>query len=279
MGQTQAMTGPTTAGGRTPSTPRFDRGVWLGLTLSALMLAAFELAAGAARGWAGHAAGDYELYVGVARRWLSGGDFYQAWQLSGPYGVSDPYGAVLYPPIDLWLFGAFTFLPAVLWWILPLGAVAWTVWRHQPDPRAWPLMALCLAWPPSIVKLVTGNPVMWAVAGVALGTIYAWPAVFALLKPSVFPFALLGIRSRGWWLGVVVLVVASVPFGGMWATWLTTVLNARDGGLLYSVQEIPLLALPLIAWAARRRTLGESRVGSPAASVRRFRGWAGGNAG
>jgi hypothetical protein len=277
MAQTRETNVRLTTGRGAPSTGRSDRRVWLALTGLAAVLAGFELAAGAARGWAGHAAGDFELYVGVARRWLSGGDFYQAWQLSGPYVVSDPYGAVLYPPIDLWLFGAFTFLPAVLWWILPLGAVAWTIWRHQPDPRAWPLMALCLAWPPSIVKLVTGNPVMWAVASVAFGTLYAWPAVFALLKPSVFPFALLGIRSRGWWLGLVVLVVASVPFGAMWSMWLTTVINARGGGLLYSIQEVPLLALPLIAWAARRRT-AESGAGSPSAAVRRFRGWAGGNA-
>jgi hypothetical protein len=120
--------------------------------------------------------------------------------------------------------------------------------------------------------------VMWVVACVALGTIYAWPAVFALLKPSVFPFALLGIRSRGWWLGLAVLVVASFPFGSMWGTWLTTVLNARGGGLFYSVQEVPLLALPLIAWAARRRAPAEWGAESPSAIVRRLRGWAGGNA-
>jgi hypothetical protein len=268
MGRTQATRGPGAD----------SRRVWLGLTLAALILVAVELAAGAARGWSGHAAGDFELYVGVARRWLSGGDFYQPWQVAGPYRVWDPYGAVLYPPVDLWLFAPFTVLPAVLWWVLPFGAVAWTVWRHQPDPRAWPLIALCIAWPPSIVKLVTGNPVMWAVAGVALGTIYAWPAVFALLKPSVFPFAFVGVRSRSWWLGLVILVVASVPFGSMWGTWLTTVVNARGGGLLYSVQEIPLLALPLIAWAARRRSPAESGAASSSAPVRRFRGWARGSA-
>jgi hypothetical protein len=250
-----------------------SRRPWVALTGVALVLVCGELLAGAARGWSGHAAGDYELYVGVARRWLGGGDFYQPWQLAGPYRVWDPYGAVLYPPIALWLFALFTVLPAVLWWAVPMSAVAWTVWRHRPDPRAWPILALCVAWPPTIVKLVTGNPVMWATAAVALGTIYAWPSVFALVKTSVFPFALIGIRTRGWWLALAVLVAASLPFGAMWATWLETVLNARGGGLFYSIQELPLLMLPLVAWAARRGRR-EDEAGAPGGATAWSRAWA-----
>jgi hypothetical protein len=98
-----------------------------------------------------------------------------------------------------------------------------------------------------------------------------------MFKPSVFPFALLGIRSRGWWLGLGLIVVASLPFGAMWGTWLTTVVNARDGGLLYSIQEVPLLALPLVAWAARRTTPAEGHAGVRPAGVRRI--WARGSAG
>ena len=237
------------------------------LMVAGITVAAWQLLVGAANDWFGHGGADYSLYVDVTRRWLSGGPFYQSWQVAGPYSVSQPYGAVLYPPVALWLFGPFTVLPAVLWWLIPLAAVAWAVWRHSPDPRVWPLLALCIAWPPSIVKLVTGNPVIWAMAAVAVGSVYAWPAVFALIKPSLLPFALIGVRRRSWWVALGVLAVACVPFGGMWLAWIQTVLNAHDGGLLYSIQEVPLLALPLLAWAARRRSqataMGEDRPPEP----------------
>jgi hypothetical protein len=39
----------------------------------------------------------------------------------------------------------------------------------------------------------------------------------------------------------------------MWADWLTTVVNSRGAGLLYSALEAPMLALPVVAWAGRRR--------------------------
>jgi hypothetical protein len=275
MGQTSETNRPPTTGRAPGVVARFDRRVWIAVTAALLVVVGVQLVIADTHDWYGHWAIDYQLYVDVTRRWLTGGEFYQSWQLAGPYGVADPYGSVLYPPVAIWLFGAFTVLPGVLWWILPFAAVGWTVWRHQPDRWAWPVMAVCLAWPPTIVKLVTGNPVMWAVGCVALGTIYAWPAVFAILKPSVFPFALLGVRSRGWWLGLGLIVVASLPFGAMWGTWVTTVLNARDGGLLYSIQEVPLLALPLIAWAARRKTAAELNAAPP----RTRRLWARGAAG
>src|SRR5437870_7179837 len=242
MALTSGTKGSPNAGWLAGLAAGWDRRVWLAVTSAVLIVIALQLVVAEGHDWYGHWALDYQLYMEVTRRWLAAGDFYQTWQLVGPYGVADPYGSVLYPPVAIWLFAAFTALPALLWWILPFGAVGWTIWRHAPDPRVWPVMALCIAWPPTIVKLVTGNPVMWAVAGVALGTLYAWPAVFVMLKPSVFPFALLGVRSRGWWLGLALLVVASVPFGAMWGTWLTTLLNARDGGLLYSIQEVPLMA-------------------------------------
>ena len=46
------------------------------------------------------------------------------------------------------------------------------------------------------------------------------PAVFALLKPSLAPFALFGASRRSWWIALAVLVAFSVPFGALWADWL-----------------------------------------------------------
>ena len=192
---------------------------------------------------------DFDLYRDAASRWISGGSFFEPYQLAGPYPISA--GDILYPPVGLWLFVPFTFLPAVFWWAVPLGLTARVVGFLRPEPRVWPLIALCLAWPTTPLKIWTGNPVMWAMAAVALGTIYRWPSVFALIKPSLFPFALFGANRRSWWLALAVFVALSVPFGSMWADWVASVVNSRGGGVLYSALEIPMLLLPLVAWLGR----------------------------
>jgi hypothetical protein len=125
----------------------------------------------------------------------------------------------------------------------------------RPRPEVWPLIALCAAWPTTLLKTWTGNPVIWSMGALALATIYAWPAVFALLKPSLAPFALFGANRRSWWIALAVLVALSLPFGVLWADWLASVTNSRGGGLLYSTLEVPMLLLPLVAWLGRTRPL------------------------
>jgi len=193
---------------------------------------------------------DYRLYMDATQRWLDGGQFYQSYQLAGAYSITA--GDILYPPVALWLFVPFTVLPAGLWWLVPIGLTTVVVWRLRPGPIAWPLIALCMAWPPTLVKLITGNPVMWAVVALALGCLYRWPSVFVLIKPSLFPFALFGVTRRSWWIALGIFGLMSLPFGAMWIDWLTTVVNARGGGIAYSVQEIPMLLLPLVAWRYSR---------------------------
>lgn len=199
----------------------------------------------------GYGGVDYLLYTDATQRWLGGGSFYQPYQLAGLYTITA--GDILYPPVALWLFVPFTVLPAVIWWLVPLGMTAWVIWRLRPGPLAWPLMALCIAWPPTQVKLITGNPVMWSLMALALGCLFRWPSVFVLIKPSLAPFALFGINRRSWWLAFGLFVLLSLPFGAMWSDWLRTVANSRGGGIAYSIQEIPVLLLPLIAWRWRRR--------------------------
>jgi hypothetical protein len=194
---------------------------------------------------------DASLYVEAAARWLGGGPFYEPHQLSGPYEVA--HGDILYPPIGLWLFVPFTVLPFVLWWVIPATITTAAIVRLRPRPAAWPLIALCLAWPTTLLKIWTGNPVIWCIVALALATIWRGAAPFALLKPSLAPFAAFGIRDRAWWLGMAAFVALSVPFGSMWLDWLTSVVNSRGGGLLYSALEAPMLALPLVAWWGRTR--------------------------
>lgn len=217
------------------------------LALIPLAYAAWQLMEAARVG--GFVPIDFDLYRGATSRWLGGGPFYEPWQLAGPYDVRQ--GAVLYPPVTLWLFFPFTVLPPVLWWAIPLGATAWALWRLRPGPLAWPLLAVCVAWPPSIALVVHGNPGMWVMAAVALAALYRWPAVLVFVKPSLAPFAFIGIRNRRWWIALAVLAILAVPFGAMWADWIRVIVNARGAGLLYSWMEIPMILIGVIAWAGR----------------------------
>lgn len=219
--------------------------------------------ASAMPGMNSHGGADYRIYIDAAQRWIDGGPFYEPYQLAGPYQIS--HGDVLYPPVALWLFVPFTILPAVLWWLIPIGITAFVVWRLHPRFVAWPLLALCIAWPPTVIKFVSGNPVMWVMAAMAFGCLLRWPSVFVLIKPSLFPFAFFGATRRSWWLALGAFAVLCVPFGAMWLDWVNALLDQRGAGLDYSLQEVQLLLLPLIAWwwSPDRPPIGISRRLSP----------------
>ncbi len=187
----------------------------------------------------GYGGVDYRLYMDTTTRWLNGGPYFNPYQLAGPYPISP--GDILYPPVALLLFVPFTFLPPILWWLVPACAVVWCLASLRPKPVVWPVMALCLAWPPTLVKVVTGNPVIWAVAAMSMGVLYAWPSVFVLIKPSLFPFALFGVWKRSWWVGLAVFLAISLPFGLLWIDWIKSILNSQGGGVAYSVLEAPML--------------------------------------
>ena len=76
---------------------------------------------------------------------------------------ADPYetgvgglGAFNYSPPIAWLiapFGAlqwptFLWLPAILWWAIPLGIIAGVVVYHRPSIWVWPLLAFCTSYGP-----------------------------------------------------------------------------------------------------------------------------------
>ncbi len=190
---------------------------------------------------------DRGLYLGAAQRWLDGGSFYQPWQLAGPYAIAGA-GEILYPPNALLLFVPFTVLPAVLWWALPIGATILAIAALRPARWTWPILAF-LVWYPRTEELVLwGNPSIFVLAFIALacaGLAATGPLV--LLKPTLAPFALVGVRRRSWWLTLAVLAAVSVPFGAMWLDWATVVRNASNGGLLYSAADLPVMLLPIVA--------------------------------
>jgi len=220
----------------------------IAITVAFVLLDLFDLAAnsGTLRDQAGV---DYRLYVDTATRWLKAGTYFQPYQLAGPYGISA--GDILYPPVALVLFVPFTLLPSILWWLLPAAAVLWCLIRLQPTRTTWPFLAACAAWPTTPLKILTGNPVIWAVAALSLGVVYAWPSVLVLIKPSLFPFALFGSSTRRWWLALGIFAAIGLPFGSLWIDWFHSVLNSKGGGIAYSSLEIPMLAFPIVAWLGR----------------------------
>lgn len=200
-----------------------------------------------------HLAGlDYRNYAEATHAWLDGGTWYLPRQLDGPYEIVP--GDVLYPPTWLLLFVPAAFAPWPLWWAIPLGITAAMLWWLRPAPLAWATIAAFVAWPPTAVHLLTGNPGIWLVAALALATRYRWPAAFLLSKVTVAPLALFGARDRRWWLTALALVLASLPFAAMWPTYVQVLLDAEStAGIFYSAQDLPMLMIPLVAWALRTR--------------------------
>jgi hypothetical protein len=240
---------PTT-GGRWGARPKWDtslvawRRVVAGTALGLIALEAIVVLVLLVTSYDVQAGLDYGIYHDAAARWLAGGGFYLSAQTHGSYRLL--VGDVLYPPVILWLLVPFVYLPAFLWWAVPLALTAWAIWHMRPAWWFWPvLLAVCL-WPPTIGVTLFGNPALWAVAAVALGCVYGWPSVFAVLKPSMFPFAFIGIRRRSWWVALCVLMVLCLPFWGMWVDWFHVMTRAR-GDLLYSLNQAPLLAVPIAA--------------------------------
>ena len=200
-------------------------------------------------------AGDLALYLDATRRWIAGGPFYPPDQLAGPYLVYNGAHAILYPPTAILLFAPFLVLPVFLWWAIPVSIVGWAIVRHRPSPVGWALVALGVADPLLWSGIQTGNPGLWVMAAVALGTHYGWPAVAVFIKPSVFPFALIGVRGRAWWIAFAAGLLLSLPFLPMFPDWIASMVNARGprSGLLYSSLDVLGLSIPVVAWVFGER--------------------------
>jgi hypothetical protein len=196
---------------------------------------------------------DLVIYLEAADRWLHGGGFYNAYQLAGPYQVA--FGDIIYPPPSLALFFPFTVVPVPFWWAIPVALVGASIFRLRPAPWALLGIVACLWWPDTIFRIILGNPVLWVVAFLALGATRPFFSPFALIKFTLAPAALLNVRNRAWWVGLTVFGVVSLLFLPMWPDYLTVLSNLRvDSGWAYSIRELPMIAIPWIAWLGRART-------------------------
>ena len=207
---------------------------------------------------------DFHVYWDATRRWLDGGTFYESWQLAGPYDLEvGGRLAVLMPPSFILIAAPFALLPgdvaARLWVVVPVLATAIALVRMRPSVWAWPLIALLIAYPWTGLLVATGNPTvaLTAVLAVGLATSHRWLTALVLLKPSLAPFALFGIRDRSWWLLVLAMAAGGLVLGGLWLDWLRVVANAHGASWLYSLPHVPVMAIPVVAWLAseKRRTV------------------------
>ncbi len=149
---------------------------------------------------------DYSVYMEGARRWLSGGAFYQ------------PF-TVFYPPIALLLFVPMSVLPAAVWWVIPVGAIAYVAVRQCRSD--WQRVALLAALADfALVPLASGNGSLWVAAGIVAGNRWGWPAAFIVLKPNLAPWALVGARRRAFWVVLAGLALVSLLMLPLWFDWL-----------------------------------------------------------
>jgi SAM-dependent methyltransferase len=195
---------------------------------------------------------DLRAYVDASRMWLRGDGFYLPRQLHGPYQTE--LGDILYPPTALYLFLPFVVLPAQLWWILATGLLAVLVWSWRPAAWAVAAILVCCAYPNNPLTYLRGAPVIVFAALVGAALRWKWPGALILLKPSIFPFALIGVRTRGWWLTAALLLILTLPLISLVPDWLHAVVDSRGyGGLLYSARDLPLLLIPVFAFIGRTR--------------------------
>jgi hypothetical protein len=195
---------------------------------------------------------DYLYYADIGQRFLDTGTYYYPHQLAGPYDITLMHD-VLYPPSALLLFVPAAVLPWPVWWIVPIGGTAYVIagWR----PSAWGVagMILLLSWPRANGAFLFGNTDIWAMAAVAAGLRWGWPAVFLLIKPTFAPFALVGIRQRSWWVALAGMAVFGLLTLPLWLDYLSAMTNIRAPSD-YSLGSVPLLLVPVVAWATRLRS-------------------------
>ena len=244
--------------------PRFGDAAATALTGALLLWAGLVVLTLGVPGLGG-SGGDFGAYMAIGDRVLAGGPLYEPYQLEGPYVTQ--VGDSMYPPWTAPLFIVFAAMPEpvarALWYGVTLGVYGLVLWRLRP--RRWTLVAVLalLLLPGSIEAVWLGNPVLWCAMAVALGALYRWPAVFVLLKPSLFPFAALGLTDRRGWVVLAGFAIAAVVMLPLTLEWIAVVTNAtgKFSGVLYSLANVPLLLAPLVAvlprhWAATREPDG-----------------------
>ena len=67
---------------------------------------------------------------------------------------------------------------------------------------------------------------------------------------------LIGVRRRSWWIAVGLIALLALVMLPEWFRYVSALQNLESPGLVYSLGDVPLLLVPVIAWAARRPSAG-----------------------
>jgi hypothetical protein len=129
--------------------------------------------------------------------------------------------------------------------------VLFVIASYRPPLWALAVMLVLMASLKAFGAWIYGSTDIWAMAAVAGGLRWGWPAVVLMLKPTLAPFALVGIRSRRAWLVTIIgLALFSVPMLPLWHDYLVAMRNLNLDPR-YSLESIPLLLVPVVAWLGR----------------------------
>jgi hypothetical protein len=196
---------------------------------------------------------DFARYLEGARQFLDTGSPYTIPAEPLTYEQMFTVLPFVHPPIALYLFVPFLWLPAVLWWMIPAGIAAWCAYRWRPGEWAWIASLLVLGWPPYVQNIQVGNTDMYVAALTGAGMLYGWPAALLVLKPHSLPWAVFSVGKRSFWIGLGVIAVLAVPFGALWFEWIEMVSKASSVGPSYVTKLLPLV--PVIWWLSWRLRL------------------------
>jgi hypothetical protein len=234
----------------------------VGLTTIILVGAALELAYGifGPSNWRSAIGMDLTFYADAAERLFTGQGWYLDRQLHGPYQIVY-FADVLYPPVAALVFAPFIILPVGVLLAAAVAVVLWLMATWKPAPWSWPLIGLCLIWPTTLLKGISGNSSLFVMIAVGLGLRFGWPGAFVLLKPSFLPLSLIGITKRGWWITLGILTLLSLPFLSDTLAYPRVILDSRSAeGFGYSLWDLPFVFIPILAWLGRSSRLeGEER--------------------
>ena len=194
---------------------------------------------------------DYGIYMRRADDFLAGRGLYLPHQLQGPYHVE--IGDSLYPPTLLPLFVLFTVLPAVLWWLIPLGIIGTVIAWHRPAAWAWAIIGLLALTDGVMLTIVKGNPGRVDRSGRCgrhdlASSIRACPGCnrrSRRWRSSACAAEAGGSGSPCWW------ACRSCSF--RCGSTMHTRSPGRDVGPAYSLTELPFYLIPLVAWLGSRR--------------------------
>jgi hypothetical protein len=210
---------------------------------------------------------DWFAYREAALGWLHGGSFYTPEQLAGPYVLLtwEP----LYPPIALPLLVLIAHQPDALCGAVPGGLYLAALWRMAPQGWWLPATIGLFVLSSGIYPWWYGQPTIWLFPAIAWGLLLGGWAVFVFVKPSLFPFALIGIHRKSWWVTFAAFLAVCVPSGTLWIDWYRALDNS-DQTVWYSLWQAPMMVVPVVAWLGRRRREGEPRI-DPQAWIAPFR--------